>query len=166
MTTEIKARCKYCQKLLGGMSNNDTAHLKTHMGNCIQRKIHDRSKKIQGPDVFTDTTEKRELRALTYNPEVSRKQLGLAIVMHEYPLSIIEHYYLRNFLIDLQPQFSIPCSNTIKKETLNMYEVEKVKVNKKIVANIDRITITTDMWTASIQKKGYMFVTAHYVHNN
>ncbi|CAN1215391.1 hypothetical protein LINPERPRIM_LOCUS196 [Linum perenne] len=94
----------YCQKLVGGQSNNGTAHLKTHMGNCIQRKIHDRSKKILGPDVFTNTMGKMELRALIYNPEVSRKQLGLAIVIHEYPLSILDHYYLRNFLTGLQTQ--------------------------------------------------------------
>ncbi|CAN1138748.1 Putative AC transposase [Linum perenne] len=47
-----------------------------------------------------------------------------------------------------------------------MYEVERVKVNKKIDDNIGRIAITTDMWTASSQKKGYMFVTAYYVDNN
>ncbi|CAN1273514.1 hypothetical protein LINPERPRIM_LOCUS15078 [Linum perenne] len=44
---EIKARCKYCQKLLAGSSNNGTTHLKTHMGNYIQRKIHDRSQRFR-----------------------------------------------------------------------------------------------------------------------
>ncbi|CAN1791438.1 Putative AC9 transposase [Linum perenne] len=136
------------------------------MGNCIQTKIHDRSQKILGTNVFTDAARKRELRALTYNPEVSRKQLGLAIVMHEYPLSIVERYYTRNFLIDLQPQFRVSGRNTIKKEILNTYEVERVKVSKNMNDNIGRITITADMWTASNQKKGYMYVTTHYVDNN
>ncbi|CAN1156184.1 Putative AC transposase [Linum perenne] len=86
--------------------------------------------------------------------------------MYEYPRSIVEHYYTRNFLIDLQPQIRVPCRNTINKEIPNMYEVEGVKVNKKIDDNIGRITITSDMWTASTQKKCYMFVTAHYVDNN
>ncbi|CAN1288955.1 hypothetical protein LINPERPRIM_LOCUS20051 [Linum perenne] len=73
---EIKPRRKYCQKLLAGQSNNGTTHLKTHMGNNIQRKIHGRSQKILGPDVFTDAVGKRELRALTYNPKVSRSTIG------------------------------------------------------------------------------------------
>ncbi|CAN1825118.1 hypothetical protein LINPERHAP1_LOCUS31035 [Linum perenne] len=47
-----------------------------------------------------------------------------------------------------------------------MYEVERVKVNKRIDDNIGRIAITTDMWTATTQKKGYMSVTAHYIDNN
>ncbi|CAN1244826.1 hypothetical protein LINPERPRIM_LOCUS6262 [Linum perenne] len=46
------------------------------MGNCIQKKIHDRSQKILGPDVFIDAGEKRELKAMTYNPEVSRKMFS------------------------------------------------------------------------------------------
>ncbi|CAN1791437.1 Putative AC9 transposase [Linum perenne] len=86
--------------------------------------------------------------------------------MHEYPLSIVERYYTRNFLIDLQPQFRVSGRNTIKKEILNTYEVERVKVSKNMNDNIGRITITADMWTASNQKKGYMYVTTHYVDNN
>ncbi|CAN1339969.1 Putative AC transposase [Linum perenne] len=103
---------------------------------------------------------------MTYNAEVLRKKLGLAIVMHDYPLSIVDHHYTNIFLTDLQPQFRVPCRNTIKKEILGMYEIERVKIKKKIDANIGRIAITTDMWTATIQKKGYMVVTSHYVDNN
>ncbi|CAN1268510.1 hypothetical protein LINPERPRIM_LOCUS13204 [Linum perenne] len=51
---EIKEKWKYCEKELAGNSNNGTTHLNTHMSNCIQKKIHDRSQKILGPDVFTD----------------------------------------------------------------------------------------------------------------
>ncbi|CAN1310208.1 hypothetical protein LINPERPRIM_LOCUS27990 [Linum perenne] len=93
------------------------------MVNCIEKKIHDQSQKMVGLGVFTDVAGKRELMALAYNPEVSRKQLGLAIVMHDYPLSIVEHYYTRNLLIGLQPQFRVPCGNNIKKEILDSKHV-------------------------------------------
>ncbi|CAN1148414.1 Putative AC transposase [Linum perenne] len=53
-----------------------------------------------------------------------------------------------------------------KKDILGMYEIERVKIKKKIYANIGRISITIDMWTATTQKKGYMAVTAHYIDNN
>ncbi|CAN1726011.1 Putative AC transposase [Linum perenne] len=86
--------------------------------------------------------------------------------MHDYPLAIVEHYYTKNFLRGLQPSFRVPCRTTIRKEILNMYEAERVKVNKRIDDNIGRIAITTDMWTATTQKKGYMSVTAHYIDNN
>ncbi|CAN1136481.1 Putative AC transposase [Linum perenne] len=73
--------------------------------------------------------------------------------MHDYPLSIVEHYYTRNFLMGLQPQFRVSCRTTIRKEILNMYEAERVKVNKNIDDNIGRIAITTDMWTAILKRK-------------
>ncbi|CAN1786445.1 Putative AC transposase [Linum perenne] len=136
------------------------------MKNCLQRQIHDRSQKILGPDVVTNSNGKRDFTAMTYNAEVSRKQLALAIVMHGYPLSLADHYYTNNFLTGLQPLFRVPCRNTIKKDILGMYEIERVKIKKKIDANIGRIAITTDMWTATTQQKGYMAVTAHYIDNN
>ncbi|CAN1140720.1 Putative AC transposase [Linum perenne] len=80
--------------------------------------------------------------------------------------SMVEHHYFRNFLISLQPQLCVPCEKTIKKEILSMYDIVKVKIRKKIDGNIDRIDITTDMWTATTQKKGYMVVTTHYIDNN
>ncbi|CAN1756696.1 Putative AC transposase [Linum perenne] len=136
------------------------------MKNYLQRQIHDRSQKILGPDVVTNSNGKRDVTSMTYNAEVSRKQLALAIVMHGYPLSLADHYYTNNFLTGLQPLFRVPCRNTIKKDILGMYEIERVKINKKIDANIGRIAITTDMWTATTQQKGYMAVTAHYIDNN
>ncbi|CAN1241528.1 Putative AC transposase [Linum perenne] len=71
--------------------------------------------------------------------------------MHEYPFSMVDHYYFKDFISSLQPLFGA---------------CEKVKIHKQIDGNKGRIAITTDMWTASNQKKGYMAVTAHYVDNN
>ncbi|CAN0892057.1 hypothetical protein LINGRAHAP2_LOCUS17330 [Linum grandiflorum] len=37
----MKARCKYCRKLLGGETSNGISHLRNHMKTCIQKRIHD-----------------------------------------------------------------------------------------------------------------------------
>ena len=42
----------------------------------------------------------------------------------------------------------------------------KKKVMNLIDTNKGRITITSDMWTASNQKKGYMSITTHYIDDN
>ncbi|CAN0862130.1 Putative AC transposase [Linum grandiflorum] len=47
-----------------------------------------------------------------------------------------------------------------------MYECERGHIQTVIDGNRGRIAITTDMWTASTQKKGYMAVTAHYIDNS
>ncbi|KAH7568173.1 hypothetical protein JRO89_XS07G0252400 [Xanthoceras sorbifolium] len=46
---------------------------------------------------------------------------------------------------------------------MGIYDVEKVKTTNLLEANNCRIAITTDLWTASSQRKGYMAVTAHFV---
>ncbi|XP_072054831.1 zinc finger BED domain-containing protein RICESLEEPER 3-like [Arachis hypogaea] len=65
----------------------------------------------------------------------------------------------------MQPTFKMPSRNTIKKDILEIYEVEKLNINKMMDVNDSRVAITTDMWTSN-QKKGYMLVTAHYIDNS
>ncbi|KAL5179298.1 putative AC transposase [Glycine soja] len=106
---------------------------------------------------------RQELTAGGYNEENARKDLACAIIMHEYPLSIVNHVGFRRFLATLQPQFQCPSRNTIKKEIFNVYDFEKSIVMKLLDTNEGRVAITSDMWTASNQKKGYLAVTAHYI---
>jgi primosomal protein N' len=44
-----------------------------------------------------------------------------------------------------------------------MYQVQKLSMVKQFEQQQSRIAVTTDMWTANHQKKGYMAVTVHYV---
>ncbi|KAJ1394121.1 Ribonuclease H-like superfamily [Sesbania bispinosa] len=106
---------------------------------------------------------RQELVVNSYDPDNARKELGCAIIMHDYPLSIVEHIGFRRYSAALQPVFQVPCRNTIKKEKLKIYEFEKSIVLKMLDTNYGRVAITSDMWTESNQKKGYMAITAHYI---
>ncbi|KAH7658133.1 Tam3-transposase (Ac family) protein [Dioscorea alata] len=131
---EDKAQCNYCKKLLGGKSKNGTMHLHLHMESCIQRKISLRGQKLI---ISKMVKGKQEMTSTIYDPEFAKKELAQAIIMHEYPLSI--------------------------KEILKIYDVEKTVALKLMDTNEGRVAITTDMWTASNQKKGYMTITTHYI---
>ncbi|CAN1853369.1 Putative AC9 transposase [Linum perenne] len=85
------------------------------------------------------------------------------IVLHEYPLAIVDHFYFRKFLSVIQPLFKCPSRNTIKRDIFNIYKSEKIDLKRLIEANDSRVAITSDMWTAGNQKKGYMAVTAHFI---
>ncbi|KAL6175712.1 hypothetical protein ACLB2K_052351 [Fragaria x ananassa] len=85
------------------------------------------------------------------------------IIMHEYPLSMVEHLEFKRYSKALQHSFKVPCRNTIKKEIMKIFEFEKEKTMKLIQMNTSRIAITTDMWTASNQKKGFMAITLHFI---
>ncbi|KHN22193.1 Putative AC9 transposase, partial [Glycine soja] len=147
-----KAQCKYCKNFLGGAPKNGTKHLHAHMEKCIQKRLHDKGKgqTFLIPKV---TQGRQELAARSYNEENARKDLACAIIMHEYPLSIVNHVGFRRFLATLQPQFQCPSRNTIKKEIFNVYDFEKSIVMKLLDTNEGRVEITSDMWTTSNQKK-------------
>ncbi|CAN1186673.1 Putative AC9 transposase [Linum perenne] len=83
--------------------------------------------------------------------------------MHEYPLSIMDHLYFKNFMFSLQPLFTVPYRNTIKNAILKVHVSERDRFKQMIDDNKGRIAIITDMWTASNRGKGYMAVTAQYI---
>ncbi|CAN1240275.1 Putative AC transposase [Linum grandiflorum] len=152
----MKAKCKYYRKILGGDTSNGTSHLRNHKKVCVQKQIHDGSQKNLAVNFLSNgAVGKKELCSGQFNNEVSRKQLATMIVMHEYPLGIVDHLYFKIFCNGLQPLFKVPSRNTTKKDILAMYERNK-----------GRIAITTDMWTATNQKRGYMAITGHYIDNH
>ncbi|KAL6325029.1 hypothetical protein AAG906_022119 [Vitis piasezkii] len=76
---------------------------------------------------------------------IDREKLARAIILHEYPLSIVDHLGFREFATSLQPLFKM------------IYEVEKDKMISYLEKLQSRVAITTDMWTSN-QKKGYMAI--------
>ncbi|KAL8546091.1 hypothetical protein ACS0TY_005983 [Phlomoides rotata] len=112
-----------------------------------------------------DTGGKFSVGTYTFNEEIVRKYLASMIVLllHEYPLSMVEHFGFCRFLCSLQPLFKVVSRNTVKNDIMKIYEFEKTKTMRIIEKNTSKIDITTDMWTTSNQKKGYMTITAHFI---
>uniref|UniRef100_A0A3Q7GAI1 HAT C-terminal dimerisation domain-containing protein n=1 Tax=Solanum lycopersicum TaxID=4081 RepID=A0A3Q7GAI1_SOLLC len=79
--------------------------------------------------------------------DVSRKQLSHAIILHNYPLFIVDHVEFRNFVTSLQPMFKMLKSKTAKL-------LDKVT---------SRVAIITDMWTSNGNKKGFMAISEHFI---
>ena len=160
----LKAKCNYCKKVLAGKSTNGTSHLRTHRNCCVHKQIHDGSQRILGPNYKAKGNS--ELSANQFSNEVCKNELCIMILMHEYPLSMVDHLYFKRFCCTLNPLFKVPTRNTIKKDIITRYGDERSKIQRVIDENKGRIAVTTDMWTATNQKRGYMAVTAHYIDNN
>nr|KYP45625.1 Putative AC transposase [Cajanus cajan] len=86
--------------------------------------------------------------------------------MHEYPLAIVDHLGFKIYLSVLQPLFQVPSRNTMKQEIFKIYAFERSIVLKFLDSLQGRVTITSNMWTSSNQKRGYMAVTTHYIDGN
>ena len=152
-----KAKCKHCSKKLSATTRNGTNHLRTHVKICIYRKKP--GDKVQTNLRFA-ATEKGAMAVENYvfDQEVARKALYSMIVLHEYPLSIVDHHGFHKFVSALQPLFKIGTRNTARKGILSFYDMEKRKVKIFLQKMTCHVAITTDMWTADNQKKGYMAV--------
>lgn len=157
-----KAKCSWCGKLLSGETRNGTKHLHAHLKICVYKKRE--GGKVQSSLRF-GTNEQGHVAVENYvfDQEVARKALFCMIVLHEYPLSIVDHYGFRKFVSALQPLFKMITRNTIRKDIMTYYEREKSKGRFFIQKMNCRVAITTDLWTAQNQKRGYMAVTGHFI---
>ncbi|KAL4581550.1 hypothetical protein LXL04_006073 [Taraxacum kok-saghyz] len=157
-----KAICNYCGKKLSGKSKNGTTHLRDHYNICMARKNKDIRQTILNP-----RQEKKDgpvsLGTHTFDQNVSMSELAKMIVLHEYPINMVEHIGFRNFVNSVNPLFKHVSRTTIKSDIKRIYDIQKTKIKKIMSANQGRVAVTTDMWTASNQKRGYMVVTAHYI---
>ena len=53
--------------------------------------------------------------------------------------------------------------NTLTKDILKVFDFEKGKTMKMLASVQSKIAITTDMWTAQNQKRGFIAITAHWI---
>nr|KYP43119.1 Putative AC transposase [Cajanus cajan] len=76
---------------------------------------------------------------------------------------MIDHIGFIEFCAALQPLYKRVSQNTLKNEMMKEYREAKGNTMKLLSKNQSRIAITTNMWTASNQNKGYMTITTHFI---
>lgn len=163
LTGEPKARCLYCKKKLSALPKSGTTHLKDHSDSCPRKKMLDRKQKILTPSLMMGEGKKVNLQTYSFDPEFARKQLAYMIIMHEYPLRMVEHVWFRKFCHALQPAFKVVSRNTMKSDIFKIYDVERGRTMRLMERNTSKISLTTDMWTSSNKKRGFMVITAHFI---
>ncbi|XP_052113851.1 uncharacterized protein LOC110278247 [Arachis duranensis] len=99
----------------------------------------------------------------TFSQEAARRALTKWVIRDEHPMSFVEQVGFYEFIAETQPLFKFYTRNTLRNDIEKMYEAEKAKLLKLLGKNSSRIAITTDMWSADCQNKGYMAITAHFI---
>ncbi|XP_051145933.1 zinc finger BED domain-containing protein DAYSLEEPER-like [Andrographis paniculata] len=95
----------------------------------------------------------------------SRRELAIMVILHDYPISMVDYIGFRRFVTSLQPAFNMSSQNTLRNDIFKIYESEKAKRYSLLDKLKCRIAITTDMWT-SINSKGFMAITGHFIDNS
>ncbi|KAE8678415.1 BED zinc finger,hAT family dimerization domain isoform 4 [Hibiscus syriacus] len=187
------AICRHCKKKLSGSSTRGTSHLRNHLIRCQRRSNHGaaqyfsaKEKKKEGSLalVTIDQEQKKDevlsIVNLRYeqerikNEHVSigsnsldqrRSQFDLArmIILHNYPLAMVEHAGLKIFVRNLQPLFELVTCNKVEADCIEIYVKEKQKVYEIFDKLPGKISVSADMWTASDGAASYLCLAAHYI---
>ncbi|WCJ29534.1 Zinc finger BED domain-containing protein RICESLEEPER 3 [Euphorbia peplus] len=134
-----KAICNCCSKALGGNPLHGTTHLNEHFKICPLRTTRDNKQHV------LQTNKGGKLGVYGFDAEVSRKKLASMIILHEYPLRIVEHVGFQEFVASIQPMFKMVSRTTVKSDIVKLYEHEKEKTMRMLDKCNCRIDITTDM---------------------
>ncbi|XP_010273438.1 PREDICTED: zinc finger BED domain-containing protein RICESLEEPER 1-like [Nelumbo nucifera] len=171
------AVCKHCKKKLSGSSTSGTSHLRNHLKRCQKISNHDiaqllvvREKKKEGPldlaNFKFDQEQKKDeplcLENYKFDQERSRLDLVRMIILHGYPLAMVEHIGFKVFVKNLQPLFKFTSSNTVEADSIEIYVKEKQKVYEMLDKLQGRISLIAAMW-ASCENGGYLCLTAQYI---
>ncbi|KAL3532299.1 hypothetical protein ACH5RR_005820 [Cinchona calisaya] len=173
-----RACCKQCKQSFAystGSKVAGTSHLKRHIakGTCPvvlrnqeknQLSPYSTPSKVYGAG--TDTPRRRyrttAVPYISFDPDRCRDEISRMIIMHDYPLHIVEHPGFVAFVQNLQPRFDMVSFNTVQGDCVATYLREKQSIQKVIETMPGRICLTLDMWS-SCQTLGYVFVTGYFI---
>ncbi|KAM6553365.1 hypothetical protein CsatB_014127 [Cannabis sativa] len=173
-----RACCKQCKQSFAystGSKVAGTSHLKRHIakGTC-PALLRNQDKNQLSP--YTPNSRagnspsdppKRRYRTssvpqIMFDPDRCRHEIARMIIMHDYPLHMVEHPGFLTFVQNLQPQFNMVSFNTVQGDCVATYLMEKQNLMKFIEGIPGRVCLALDLWTSS-QSVGYVFITGHFI---
>ncbi|KAF7806426.1 zinc finger BED domain-containing protein DAYSLEEPER-like [Senna tora] len=175
-----RACCKQCKQSFAystGSKVAGTSHLKRHIakGTCPALLRNQQQNQLtpytprgrgSGGGTASDTPKRRYRSPSTpymiFDQDRCRHEIAKMIIMHDYPLHMVEQPGFVAFVQNLQPQFNMVTFNTIQGDCVATYLMEKQNLIKYFEGLSGRVCLTLDMWTSS-QSVGYVYITGHFV---
>ncbi|KAK8682949.1 hypothetical protein V6N13_039027 [Hibiscus sabdariffa] len=169
-----RAYCKRCKQSFAystGSKVAGTSHLKRHIakGTCPSRSRGQDNSRLTPYNTKMGGSEppKRRYRSpstpfIPYEQDRCRHEIARMIIMHDYPLHMVEHPGFIAFVQNLQPQFDKMSFNTVQGDCVATYLREKQSLMKFIEGIPGRFCLTLDMWSSNLTL-GYVFITGHFV---
>jgi len=94
------------------------------------------------------------------------KNLIEFLIKDSVPFYVLKSPNFQNFIHSLNPQYKIPNTNIIKESITHLYNTSLNEIRNKLLNACQFASLTTDFWTASHQKKGYMGITCSWLSEN
>ncbi|KAL0354013.1 UNVERIFIED_CONTAM: Zinc finger BED domain-containing protein RICESLEEPER 1 [Sesamum angustifolium] len=186
------AICRHCKRILSGSSTSGTSHLRNHLIRCRRRSNHDitqlltRGKRKQSTLALTNfsynqapvknevvTVASTNLEQVlkvgnintgSVNFDYRRSQLDLArmIIMHGYPLGMVDDIGFKTFVRNLQPLFDLVTVSEVEADCMEIYKKEKQRVYEELDKLPGKVSLTVDRWATNGGTE-YLCLIAHYI---
>ncbi|PKI32005.1 hypothetical protein CRG98_047614 [Punica granatum] len=180
-----RACCKQCKKsfaYITGSKLAGTSHLKRHIALGICPMSRDKGGQLSpytpaskpsgdgGNSGGTDPPKRRyrttpAFTAMPLDQERCNHEVIKMIILHEYPLHIVEHPGFIDFVRTLHPHYNMVSFNTVQGDCVDLYLKEKQKLLGVISSIPGHVNLTIDLWTSN-QTLGYVFLTGHFIDND
>jgi hypothetical protein len=161
-----KNQCHWCKGLFAVGKSSTTSTLSRHLTGCkkfVELNNHKKQKTL----CFEPSDDHEgfgTVSSFVYNEKRVRELAAHMVLLHEYPFNMMEHELFNKFMRACTPHWKKISRATVKSDCIATYNIEKIKL-KTLLSGVDRVNITTDMWTSS-QRVSYMVVTCHFVDCN
>ncbi|XP_057533962.1 zinc finger BED domain-containing protein DAYSLEEPER-like [Amaranthus tricolor] len=175
-TTEIvsadctRAICKKCQKsfaYITGKKQSGTSHLKRHiLGICPADRARNELSASQNGIVRAPS--KKRYRASPGSVTVALDQeryvseIARMIILHEYPVSMVEDPGFIGFARLLQPHLSMVSFDAVQNKIVTMYTRMKNSLVNTLAEIPSRVSLSIDLWTSD-HTVGYAILTGSFI---
>ncbi|GJV41144.1 zinc finger BED domain-containing protein DAYSLEEPER-like protein [Tanacetum coccineum] len=182
--TCTKARCMQCKKsfaYISGAKLAGTSHLKRHifLGICPAGRNNENAGQIMPyiplpsvnstRDVAVNDLPRKRQRSTSGSTSGSlyqdrcRYDIAKMIIMHEYPLNVVECSAFMNCVKALQPQFPVVPLDVIEQDCIRLYRREKQNLFNVIGSILGRVNLSLDMLWSNDQSVGYAVITGQFI---
>ncbi|XP_017233237.1 zinc finger BED domain-containing protein RICESLEEPER 2-like [Daucus carota subsp. sativus] len=153
--------CKLCKSKMKLGSSGCTTTLNRHVDKC--KRTHGQTSQATLQFQPSDSVSSEvTLGNFKYDHAEMRKVISHYILVNELPFRHVESFMFDKVMRTATPFWQKISRHVVKKDCVSTYEIEKNKL-RELLKSVRKINITTDMWTSSHQKLGYMVVTGHWI---
>ncbi|BAF18359.1 zinc finger BED domain-containing protein RICESLEEPER 3 isoform X1 [Oryza sativa Japonica Group] len=174
-----RASCNLCKQTFAyscGSKISGTSHLKRHitLASCPMLKNEDMKLSLPLATVTNNDGEgcaervaKRHYRSTGYanamfDQDRTCSNLAKMIILHDYPLHIVEQRGFTAFIGSLQPRFRVIDVDTIEGQVHSVYQKERENLMHVFSTVPGRISLTVRLWATS-QTLGYISLAAQFI---
>ncbi|XP_010465389.1 PREDICTED: zinc finger BED domain-containing protein RICESLEEPER 1-like isoform X2 [Camelina sativa] len=97
-----------------------------------------------------------------FSQERSQVDLARMIIMHGYPLAMVDHVGFKVFARNLQPLFEVVPNSTVEDSCMEIYMREKQRVQHTLNNLYGKINLSVEMWS-SRDGANYVCLASHYI---